>query len=92
MLARLVAVEGPLQGRIFALDAEELAIGRQPSSGLCLDDDRVSRRHCAIHFEQDSFYLVDLDTRNGGSSASVPKTDAVWVASRESRGSKSTSA
>lgn len=66
MGARLVAVGGPLGGKVFALsEQEDFSIGREPSSRLALNDPSVSRRHCVIRGKDEEWTVHDLDSRNG---------------------------
>jgi transcriptional regulator with GAF, ATPase, and Fis domain len=65
MAPRLIAVDGPLKGSLWHLGSEELPIGRDPSSTLCLDDPTVSRRHCVLGVSGDGWTITDLETRNG---------------------------
>ena len=65
MNPRLVVVSGPLKDSTFALPANELSLGRDPSNGLTLTDPSVSRRHCVIRPIGSSFQVQDLDSRNG---------------------------
>jgi pSer/pThr/pTyr-binding forkhead associated (FHA) protein len=40
-------------------------IGRDRKAGLSLEDQRLSRRHAMIQYQNDGFYLVDLNSTNG---------------------------
>ncbi len=41
-------------------------IGRNRSSGICIADSYMSRRHAAIqHIDQQGFYLIDFNSTNG---------------------------
>jgi len=48
----------------FLTDAE-IRIGRDPSNSLAISDLSLSRRHCVLSREQDSYKICDLDSRNG---------------------------
>lgn len=61
----LIAISGPLKGGTFALLEEEVSIGREPSNLICVNDHSVSRRHCLIRREGDSFRIIDLESFNG---------------------------
>jgi general secretion pathway protein E len=50
--------------RIDVPDAA-LTIGRHPANGLCVHDDRLSRRHCVLEPDQGHFKLFDVGSRNG---------------------------
>jgi transcriptional regulator with GAF, ATPase, and Fis domain len=62
--ARLEALCGPLQGRVFPLVETEISIGRDPSNQIAILESLVSRRHCVIRKEGSEFRVLDLDSRN----------------------------
>ncbi|MGH9935887.1 MAG: FHA domain-containing protein, partial [Blastocatellia bacterium] len=62
---QLVAIVGPFDGMLFALDKEEVAIGRDPANQICLSDLLVSRRHCLLRQSAGGYLLQDLDSSNG---------------------------
>jgi transcriptional regulator with GAF, ATPase, and Fis domain len=64
-MAVLVAVAGPIKGAFFRLPAEEVTIGRHTSCLLCIGDLSVSRKHCVIQCERDTFRIRDLGSNNG---------------------------
>ncbi|HEX7334105.1 MAG TPA: sigma 54-interacting transcriptional regulator [Pyrinomonadaceae bacterium] len=70
--ARLIAVSGPTEGTTFALTETEVSIGREPSNLICVNDHSVSRRHCLIRREGESFRIVDLESYNGTFVNAVP--------------------
>ncbi len=70
--ARLEAVAGPLEGRTFPLEDDELSIGREPSNQISLLDSLVSRRHCVIRRNGPGFLIADLDSRNSTFVNNVP--------------------
>jgi transcriptional regulator with GAF, ATPase, and Fis domain len=72
MKPRLVAISGPLSGGVFPLTKDEFTLGRGDLNSLPVKDGAVSRRHCVIRREGDSFTLVDLDSRNGSYLNNVP--------------------
>lgn len=61
---RLVALEGPLAGRVLALGTP-LLFGRGPYNHVVLDDVRISRQHAKIAKELDGITLQDLGSANG---------------------------
>ena len=69
---RLIAISGPAEGTTFALREEEVSIGREPSNLICVNDHSVSRRHCLIRREGESFTIYDLESYNGTFVNSVP--------------------
>lgn len=70
--ARLIAISGPTEGTTFALTEAEVSIGREPSNLICVNDHSVSRRHCLIKREGESFKLIDLESYNGTFVNAVP--------------------
>src|SRR6185295_4467825 len=69
---RLIALSGPPRGTIFSLSKDEVSIGRETSNGIRIDDDSVSRRHCLIKRESESFRIVDLESYNGTFVNGIP--------------------
>src|ERR1043165_4244839 len=69
---RLIALSGHARGTIFSLSKDEVSIGRESSNGIRIDDDSVSRRHCLIKSESESFRIVDLESYNGTFVNGVP--------------------
>ena len=65
MNPRLVAIAGPLKDSVFAIPEGELSIGRDNANLLPVPDPSVSRRHCVVSRESESFQVRDLDSRNG---------------------------
>ncbi len=70
--ARLIAISGPTEGTTFALTEEEVSLGREQSNQICINDHSVSRRHCLIKREGESFRIVDLESYNGTFVNAVP--------------------
>jgi len=60
----LRVAKGPDAGRIVPL-AGELEIGRDPTAGIVLADDLVSRRHARIRVEGEEAVVEDLGSSNG---------------------------
>jgi Nif-specific regulatory protein len=73
--AELEAVAGPLKGTSIPLTDEEVSIGREPSNAISLLDASVSRRHCLIQRERESFKIRDLNSRNSTFVNGVPVTE-----------------
>lgn len=70
--ARLIAISGPTEGTTFVLNEAEVSIGREPSNVICVNDHSVSRRHCVIRREGESFRILDLESYNGTFVNAVP--------------------
>jgi transcriptional regulator with GAF, ATPase, and Fis domain len=62
---RLVAVSGPLQGSIHALESDEFTIGRDISNSLPIADSKVSRRHSVLTRAGESYEISDCESTNG---------------------------
>jgi len=60
-----VELVGEQSGRRVRLDQEALVIGREPSCGLCLPNDGVSRRHARIELSGGDYVVTDLNSANG---------------------------
>jgi transcriptional regulator with GAF, ATPase, and Fis domain len=65
MTPALYAVLGPLKGTTIELDATELSIGRDSSNRLPIPDLHLSRKHCSINQDGESYALTDLNSTNG---------------------------
>ena len=83
--AQLEVVSGPLKGKVFPVIEDEISIGRDPSNHISLLDSLVSRRHCVIRKESDTFRLVDLESRNNTFVSGVPVRERALVAGDQIR-------
>ncbi len=63
--ARLVGLEGPVQGQQFALDQAELVIGRLSNCALRVADQSVSRLHARIRMAPAGYLIEDIKSANG---------------------------
>ena len=72
MNPRLVVINGLLKGATFALNQDEISIGRESASDLSLSHSSVSRRHCLIKRTGGEFLLRDLESFNGTFVNGVP--------------------
>lgn len=52
-------------GRRVSLGAEPLVVGREPSCGLCLPNEGVSRQHARIELSGGDYVVTDLRSANG---------------------------
>ena len=71
MNPRLVALTGPLKGRVITLMAET-SIGRGSSNHIAVSDPSLSRKHCLISRVEAGFTLTDLGSSNGAYVNGVP--------------------
>ena len=52
-------------GRRFRLAGYDLVVGRDPASGICLDDPHISWTHAALRRHGDAVYVQDLGSTSG---------------------------
>lgn len=78
-LPYLIIVDGPRTGTRFHLIEDENLMGRAPGCHILLDDQSVSRRHCAAVRDEDTITLRDLGSKNGTIVNNRPLTDALVV-------------
>lgn len=63
---RLAALQGPCQGQVFPLAADNTSVGRDPGSDIALTaDTTVSRRHARIVAEAGRHTVYDEGSTNG---------------------------
>ena len=65
MIARLIAVGGPLQGHSFALPESEGRIGRAATNWLSINHPTISREHCLLRATESGWQVIDLESHNG---------------------------
>src|SRR5947199_6986579 len=58
-------VEGVDKGRVYRDLAIPVTIGREEGNLLRLNDERVSRYHAKVQFDNEDIILTDLDSTNG---------------------------
>jgi hypothetical protein len=65
-MASLEFLNGPLEGQEFDLPEQGIVIiGRDADATLQIDDERISRRHCAVEVTPKGCYLCDIASKNG---------------------------
>ncbi len=62
---QLVMEAGPTPGNAYALEKQEVYIGRDIHNDVVVNDAEVSRRHARLVAEAGSFLLEDLGSTNG---------------------------
>ena len=83
---KLIAVDGPLRGRLFPLGAGERFMGRGPDNDIVLPDSSASRRHCSVTQQPDGTFLIrDLESHNGTFVNGLPVSERQLTASDEIR-------
>ena len=63
--AILLLKEGLAGHHQWRLEKDEMVLGREPDCDIVLDDRQVSRRHARICRREDSYFLEDLQSKNG---------------------------
>jgi len=48
-----------------ALSDKPLTIGRSPKADIVLDDEKASRLHCGIRYQDGEYFIKDLSSKNG---------------------------
>ncbi len=65
MRPRLLAIAGPLNGTTIPLPEGEISVGRDAANAVAVTDPSVSRKHCLLRWQDGSFQVQDLESRNG---------------------------
>ncbi len=66
MVAYLVIREGSKWTDVFRLvEGESVTIGRAPTNQIVIKDERCSRSHAELFYEDTDWFLRDLESRNG---------------------------
>lgn len=61
----LIMRRGPTPGMVFALEADEITIGRGIKNGIVIHDNEVSRTHCRLVRLMGDYEVRDLNSING---------------------------
>ncbi|HVU11869.1 MAG TPA: FHA domain-containing protein [Phototrophicaceae bacterium] len=64
-MLRLIMRRGPTPGAVYALEADEITIGRGNKSTIVIRDNEVSRDHCRLVRLTGSYEVYDLNSSNG---------------------------
>jgi ABC transport system ATP-binding/permease protein len=62
---RFVMQSGPVVGKVYHLDAEEIYIGRESTNTIVINDVQVSRRHAKLEQKGSAYVIQDLGSTNG---------------------------
>jgi pSer/pThr/pTyr-binding forkhead associated (FHA) protein len=71
----------PLSSRHWPLDGDVLAIGRDPSSTICINDTSISRHHADLIRRGPSWFIVDARSTNGTFVNDQPVSESIVQAS-----------
>ena len=66
-MASILVVTGPNQGDYFPLGQRVIVVGRDEGCPIQIVDERVSRKHVQIRFDQadDRYHALDMKSGNG---------------------------
>jgi hypothetical protein len=62
---QFVMRSGPTVGKVYPLEAAEVIIGRDTSSGVSINDAEVSRKHAKLSLHGSAYVIQDLGSTNG---------------------------
>ncbi len=62
---RLVMRSGPTVGKAYALDKNEMFLGRDLNNEIVINDPEISRRHARLFVQGNSYIIEDLGSTNG---------------------------
>ena len=62
---QLTMRSGPNPGTVYALDADQISIGRDSSNSIPVNDAEVSRHHSRLSFQGGKYVLEDMGSTNG---------------------------
>lgn len=62
---RLVGVAGSWRGKELLLDRSPIRLGRSGENDVEIDHPSISRKHCRLHLEGESWKVMDAESRNG---------------------------
>jgi len=62
---QLTMRSGPNPGTVYALDGDQITIGRDSSNEIPVNDAEVSRRHSRLTFQGGKYVLEDMGSTNG---------------------------
>ena len=66
-MAHLIVTDGPSRGQTYALASPSVLVGRDPSCAIPIADERISRRHLQVAYDetQERHVAVDVGSSNG---------------------------
>ncbi len=64
-MAKLIVIEGNLEGQVFELKERSTTVGRQTDCDVNLEDPSVSGHHCTIEVNDGAYTVKDSGSTNG---------------------------
>lgn len=65
MPARLVMKFGPMKGKVFPLDGDNITVGREVGNTIIIEDKELSRHHARILLSNGVYSIEDTGSTNG---------------------------
>jgi len=65
MNPKLVGIAGPFKGTTFPVPEGKVSIGRESANQLWITDPALSRKHCELFRDGETFTIRDLQSHNG---------------------------
>jgi hypothetical protein len=62
---RLMVHTGPIAGKAFPLEKDEIFIGRDLGNDIVINDPEMSRRHARVYLQGQNYVIEDLGSTNG---------------------------
>jgi pSer/pThr/pTyr-binding forkhead associated (FHA) protein/tetratricopeptide (TPR) repeat protein len=62
---KLVGIAGSWRGKELILDRTPIRIGRSGENDVEIDHPSISRKHCRLHLEGESWKVMDAESKNG---------------------------
>jgi pSer/pThr/pTyr-binding forkhead associated (FHA) protein len=62
---RFVMRSGPVVGKVYPLETQEITIGRESTNMISINDAQVSRRHARMELRVSAYMIQDLGSTNG---------------------------
>ncbi len=75
VVAWLVIINGTYKGQDYRLDDRKYTVGPTPNEDIVVHDDYLSSPHCAIRYENGTFIINDLGSKNKTFVNGEPQTE-----------------
>jgi predicted component of type VI protein secretion system len=62
---QFVMRSGPNPGKVYQLEASEIIVGRDSTSGVAINDGEISRKHAKLSLHGAAYVIQDLGSTNG---------------------------
>jgi pSer/pThr/pTyr-binding forkhead associated (FHA) protein len=70
-----VIINGTYKGQDYRLDDRKYTVGPTPNEDIVVQDDYLSSPHCAIRYENGTFIINDLGSKNKTFVNGEPQTE-----------------